>query len=165
MISLKKYLDQAKTESKEYRAPDSKELLPAAVAAYRSALLEMGSCSLNVCPALGEELHQSLGKLAEKLSFDVTREAVESTEKIAQAHLQDWGKRAAKHFQQQTGEVKEILILMARTAESVGERDQRCAKQINEVTNQLQKIANLEPRMSASSTTSARAAVSFASRW
>ena len=33
---------------------------------------------------------------------------------------------------------------MARTAESVGERDARCAKQINEVTNQLQKIANLE---------------------
>jgi superfamily I DNA and RNA helicase len=84
-------------------------------------------------------------KNPEKLSFDIDREAVESTEKIAQEQLQDWGKRTTKHFQQQTGEVKEILIVMAHTAESVGERDQRCAKQINQITNHLQKkIANLE---------------------
>jgi diguanylate cyclase (GGDEF)-like protein len=61
-----------------------------------------------------------------------------------QAQLQEWGKRAAQHSQQRTGEIKEILIAMARTAEAVGERDQRCAKQINEVTSQLQRIANLE---------------------
>lgn len=144
MISLKKYLDQAGLESQERREPDSKELLPAAVAAYRSALLEIGDCTLNVCPNLGEELRQSLRKLAEGLSHKISLEAVEFAEKCAQEQLRDWGTRSAKHFQQQTDDVKEILIVMASTAESVGERDARCAKQINEVTNQLQKIANLE---------------------
>ena len=52
--------------------------------------------------------------------------------------------RTARHYQQKTGEVKELLIVMARTAESVGERDQRCAGQINEVTARLEKIASLD---------------------
>jgi diguanylate cyclase (GGDEF)-like protein len=40
--------------------------------------------------------------------------------------------------------VKELLMVMARAAESVGERDLRCAEQISEVTKQLNSIANLE---------------------
>jgi diguanylate cyclase (GGDEF)-like protein len=59
-------------------------------------------------------------------------------------HLHGWGRLAAMHYQKQTGEVKEILLMMARTAESVGERDQRCAAQITEVTTRLKGIANLE---------------------
>jgi diguanylate cyclase (GGDEF)-like protein len=144
MISLKKYLDAPQADTKKVGKSDAKELLPVTMAAYRSALLEIGSCSLDACPALGEQLQRSLGKLAGNLSCDMSREAVESTEKIVQEQVQDWGTRTAKHFQQQTSEVKEILIVMARTAESVGERDQRCAKQINDVTAQLQRIANLD---------------------
>jgi len=40
--------------------------------------------------------------------------------------------------------VKELLLVMARTAESVGERDQRCAGQINQVTARLKTIASLD---------------------
>jgi flagellar hook-basal body protein len=39
--------------------------------------------------------------------------------------------------------VKEILLVIARTAESVGDRDQRCAQQLNEVTANLNSIASL----------------------
>ena len=42
------------------------------------------------------------------------------------------------------GEVKELLLLLARTAESVGARDQRSAGQISEVTHRLEGIATLE---------------------
>jgi diguanylate cyclase (GGDEF)-like protein len=144
MISLKKYIDQAGNNPKKHSTPDAKEVLPVAIAAFRSALLGMGNCTLDVCPALGKELQQSLGKLEENLSIDITREAVEATGKNVQEQLQDWGKRTTRHFQQRTDEIKEILIVMARTAEAVGERDQRCAIQINEVTAQLQRIASLE---------------------
>jgi hypothetical protein len=40
--------------------------------------------------------------------------------------------------------VKDLLLLMARTAESVGTRDQRCAGQIHEVTSRLTAIASLD---------------------
>jgi diguanylate cyclase (GGDEF)-like protein len=45
---------------------------------------------------------------------------------------------------QKTGEVKELLLVLARTAESVGERDLRCAQQLNEVTARLNQIAGLD---------------------
>jgi diguanylate cyclase (GGDEF)-like protein len=144
MISLKKYLDLAQSDSKKPGVADGNEVLPAAIAAYRSALLEMGSCSRDVCPALGEVLQQRLAKVEEDLSSEITRADIESIEKKVQEHLRNWGSRTARYFQKQTGDVKEILIVMARTAESVGERDQRCAKQIDDVTTQLQRIANLE---------------------
>jgi len=107
-------------------------------------LQEMGSCSLNACPALGTELQESLGRLEEKVSIESTPESVEAVERNVQEQLQDWGRRAALHSQLRTGEIKEILIVMARTAEAVGKRDQRCAQQIYDVTSQLQSIANLD---------------------
>jgi diguanylate cyclase (GGDEF)-like protein len=144
MISIKKYLEQTQTESGGYDEPEKKALLPVTVAAYRSALVEMGNSGQDACPALGGELKQGLGKLGEKLSAKLTCESVEETEIGVRDHLQGWGRRTAQHYRQQTSEVKEILLMMARTAESVGDRDQRCAAQITEVTTRLKGIANLE---------------------
>jgi diguanylate cyclase (GGDEF)-like protein len=144
MISLKKYLDDARAGEFACEATEEESLASAALAAYRSALSEMGSCSLDVCPALGVGLRHSLGKLEASLSPPVRKEAVQATEKKVQEQLQDWGKQTADHYRKQTGEVKELLIVMARTAESVVERDQRCAGQIHEVTTRLEKIASLE---------------------
>jgi diguanylate cyclase (GGDEF)-like protein len=144
MISLKKYLDAAPAETPVPDEPTEENLVSAVLAAYRSALREMGGCSLAACPALGAGSRQGLSKQEATLSPPIRRETVEATEKKVQEQLQDWGKRAAEHSRQQTGEVKNLLIVMARTAESVGERDKRCAGQINEVTTRLERIASLE---------------------
>ncbi len=152
MISIKEYLEQTKTEPVELPPTASYvpilqeqgEILPVTLAAYRSALAEMGNCGQDACPALGEELKQGLGKLEAGLCAEVTGERVEHTETGVREHLRGWGRRAAQHYRQKTNEVKEILLVMARTAESVGERDQRCAQQLNAVTVRLKGIANLE---------------------
>jgi diguanylate cyclase (GGDEF)-like protein len=144
MISIKKYLDAARAGSSAGDMTEEAALASAAIAAYRSALSEIGECSLNTCPALGHSLRQSLGKLEAGLSAAMNPEAVKGTEKKVQEQLQDWGKKTAAHYRKQTGEVKDLLIVMARTAESVGERDQRCAGQMNDVTSRLKTIASLE---------------------
>ena len=155
MISLKKYLDTELTTNeasgepngpahREGSDPGAKALLPATLAAYRSALLEMGQCSLDASPALGPKLQQGLCRLEENLCAAVTPEAIEATEDNVRQHLRSWGQRTANHQRQQVNEVKEILLVMARTAEAVGQRDQRCARQIDEVTTRLKRIANLE---------------------
>ena len=144
MISIKRYLEDTETEPGKHSEPETQSLLPVTVAAYCSSLVEMGNCGQDACPALGGELKQGLGKLEEKLSAKLTSETVKETETGVREHLQGWGRLAAKHYQKQTGEVKEILLMMARTAESVGERDQRCAAQITDVTTRLKSIANLE---------------------
>lgn len=144
MISIKRYLDQTHPEPDKHDEPVANALLPVTIAAYQSALVEMGACGLDACPALGGELKQGLGRLRKNLSKEVSRETVEETETGVREQLRDWGRRAAMYYRQRASEVKEILLVMARTAESVGERDQRCAQQITEVTTRLQGIANLE---------------------
>ena len=144
MISIKRYLEQTETESGAHGEPEAQSLLPVTVAAYRSSLVEMGNCGQDACPALGGELRQGLNKLGEMLSAQLTCESIKETETGVREHLQGWGRLTAMHYRKQTGEVKEILLMMARTAESVGERDQRCADQITDVTTRLKSIANLE---------------------
>jgi diguanylate cyclase (GGDEF)-like protein len=144
MISIKHYLEEPETESGKHGESETQPLLPVTVAAYRSALVDMCNCGQDACPALGGELKQGLGKLEEKLSAKLTCETVKETETGVREHLQGWGRLAAMHYSKQTGEVKEILLMMARTAESVGERDLRCATQITDVTTRLKSIANLE---------------------
>jgi diguanylate cyclase (GGDEF)-like protein len=144
MISLKKYLDSANHGTETPVPAGEGELLGGSVAAYRSALLEMGNSSVLACPALGEDLKQEMGNFAEKLTLPISQEVLSTAEKSVRQKLRDWGKRTAIHYQEKAGEVKEILIVMAHTAESVGARDQRCAQQIRDVTTRLRQIANLD---------------------
>lgn len=144
MISLKKYLDSAQSNCLAVDLPDAGDILPATMTAYRSALLEMGNCSLEACAGQSVELKHSLDELEDRLSIAMSSAAVEATDRCVREQLQDWGRRTARHYRQQTGEVKALLLVMARTAESVGERDQRCAQQIGAITGRLKKIANLE---------------------
>jgi diguanylate cyclase (GGDEF)-like protein len=99
---------------------------------------------MDACPALGEGLKQGLSRLGEDLSIDMSIEEVDATERSVREQLQSWGMSTARLNQQKTREVKELLIVMARTAESVGERDQRCAGQMNAVTTRLERIASLD---------------------
>jgi diguanylate cyclase (GGDEF)-like protein len=144
MISLKTYLDSPHVDSQSDAKPASEDLLSFAVKALRSSLVEMGNCSLCACPPIGKELQQSLGKIEARLERDSSREALESTERSVQQHLQDWGRRTAGHYRRKTEEVRELLIVMAHTAESVGARDVRYSGQMNDVTARLQRIATLE---------------------
>ncbi len=144
MISLKKYLDLDQTDQPKVIRDDPRDVLPAAITAYRSALVEMGSCSTHACPALGNDLKRELGRLEVGLAAGPSLQQVETTQKSVQEQLQEWGRRTAAHYRQTTGEVKDLLLVMARAAEAVGERDQRCTGQLNSVTARLERIASLE---------------------
>jgi diguanylate cyclase (GGDEF)-like protein len=144
MISLKKYLDSNEPDLPKAIGQESRDILPSAIQAYRSALVEMGSCSTHACPALGNDLKRELGRLEAGLATVASREQVESTQEDVQEQLQAWGRRTAAHYRQTTGEVKDLLLVMARAAEAVGERDQRCAGQLNSVSSRLERIASLE---------------------
>jgi diguanylate cyclase len=144
MISLKKYLDGELASPFGDEELSATGILPALLAAFGSVLLEMGNYSLEACPGLGDELKLRLRKLEEGLSLTMSREAVQTTYKDAQEQLREWGQRTARHYREKADEVKELLLTVARTAECVGARDQRCVGQIHAVTDRLQAIASLE---------------------
>ena len=63
MISLKRYLE-SEVDGAD-RKPEMRDMLTVTMAAYRSALSEMGRCGVEACPALGGGLKESLSALAE----------------------------------------------------------------------------------------------------
>lgn len=144
MISLKKYLDGELPSPAEGDAGQEAGILLVTLAAYGSAMLAMGNYSLDACPGLGGGLKQKLGELQAALTAKMTPEQVQATDRALQEQVQEWGRRTAGHHRDQTAEVKELLLVMARTAESVGVRDQRCAGQMTEVTARLKKIVSLD---------------------
>lgn len=141
MISLKKYLDM---EQLGPGAPDPSELFQVTLESYRAALQSMGENAARACPVVGSDLQCLLMTLADRLISDATAALLAETGSQASAHLQQWGDRSAEYSKARTAEIKELLIVLARTAESVGERDHQYADQLSQFTNQLQTISNLE---------------------
>jgi len=143
VISLKKYLDMDPGEACSSQ-PDLNELSSVILESYRAALLAMGKSGARACPAVGSDLQHTLAGLETRLSDNITTSLVKDTEAQVEEQLLQWGGCTAEYFKTKANEVKELLIVLARTAESMGERDQRYANHFSEFTAQLQTIADLE---------------------
>lgn len=144
-IFVNKHYDWQSDKLKQDLGPERHELLSTALFdSYRSALAAMASFGAQACPALGGDLQAPLSAVRESLSEKVSPEAVKEAETRVEEHLQRWGKLFSDYFKQKTNEVKDLLLLLAQTAESAGERDQRYARQFEGVRAGLQAIADLE---------------------
>ena len=143
MISLKKYLDMENAIPDSPEA-ESSELFVAILKSYRSALQAMGRSGTRACPGVGSDLEQALAKLEPGLSGELTPALVIKTEARVEELLLQWGGRSEEYFKAKAKEVKELLIVLAHTAQSLGDRDQRYNSQFSEFTTRLRTIANLE---------------------
>jgi diguanylate cyclase (GGDEF)-like protein len=143
VISLKKYLDMD-VSTPSPREPERSEPLSSILESYRSALLSFGKNAVRVCPAVSSDLQKGLEGIEKQLSGNLTPSLVKETAKRVEDLLQQWGSRTAEHLKAKASEVKELLLTLARTAESVGERDQRYTNQFTQFTTRLKTIANLD---------------------
>lgn len=142
MISLKKYLDM---EIKERRVEgDAPELLPAAIQSYHATLVAAGIAGARACSAVSGDLRLALQKLAEGLEGELTTELLAQTGIQARQELGNWADRTVEYFNAKTAEIKELLLVLARTSASVGERDQKYTQHFQQFTTRLQAISNLE---------------------
>ena len=132
MISIKKLIERT-----------GEDLVPAALDSYRSVLTAMGESGMQACPAVGSTLRENLLHLQEALSAEPTPGLLQQTGQKVEAELVQWGCGAADYFKQRTGEVKEVMMILARTAELTGERDQRYSCQFQEFTGRLEAMADL----------------------
>lgn len=132
MISIKKFIER-----------NAEELFRAALDTYRSVLNVMGQSAVEACSPLGSTLHQNLLRLQAALSADPTPALLEETGQKAESDIRQWGSDAAGYFKQRAGEVKELMMILARTAELTGERDQRYTRQFHEFTGRLEAMADL----------------------
>uniref|UniRef100_Q01XM9 diguanylate cyclase n=1 Tax=Solibacter usitatus (strain Ellin6076) TaxID=234267 RepID=Q01XM9_SOLUE len=133
MISLKKLIES-----------NQKEWAEAALAAYCAALEAMGNSGVRACPPLGMQLQLGLSALQRQLSDNSTVSGVRETQQRVESELGQWGERSAEYYKGKTEEFKEIMMIMARTAETVGDRDQRYSAQLTEFTSKLHSLASMD---------------------
>ncbi|MGB7762597.1 MAG: GGDEF domain-containing protein [Bryobacteraceae bacterium] len=132
MISIKKYLDS-----------NHDELLQPALDCYRAALGAMGATGAQACPPVGTTLQQSLANLQQRISAELTPAQVFETEAGVEKELDGWARSATDYYRQCTDQFKELLVVMAATAEAVGERDSRHEEQFHDFSARLSKIAEM----------------------
>lgn len=138
MISLKKYLDQKDLP------PQHRESNEESVQCYRGLLLAIGKSAVQGSPVLGTDLESALKGLEHRLSVHSSPTALLHTQKQVELQLQEWGERTAEHFKAKADEVKELLIALAKTAESVGDRNQNYTSHFKDLTQRLETIADLD---------------------
>ncbi|MFZ0747272.1 MAG: GGDEF domain-containing protein [Terracidiphilus sp.] len=143
MISLKKYLDMEALEP--FKDEDSFDALNSQTAECFQALLSsIGRSASQVYPNLGVDLEESLKGLQCRLSVSPTFESLNVTEKQVEILLAEWGGRTSGYFKGKADEVKELLIALANAAECVGHKNQGHSRQFKDLTDRLERIADLD---------------------
>ena len=132
MISIKKLIER-----------NGQENCRATLDSYRSVLNAIGESGVQACPPVGFTLRQNLLLLQAALSVESTPGLLQETAQKVEAELAQWGCGAAGYFKQRAVEVKELMLVLAHTAELTGERDQRYSRQFEEFTGRLQAMADL----------------------
>jgi len=133
VISLKRLIES-----------NQEELIAGALRAYRAALDAMGRACAKACPALGVHLQSTLANDQRQLPDHSTLDQLQQIQERVETDLHHWGEQCAGYYQRKTEEFKEILIVMAQTAELVGDRDQRYTKELTEFTSSLHSLACID---------------------
>jgi diguanylate cyclase (GGDEF)-like protein len=142
MISLKHYLDW--TGEKLGNRPSDDSPCKAVLEVYVAALIQMCESGGCACPAREQELKRNMVHVAQTLRQAPTMDAVVASELAVRDVLQGWGRGVAAYYDEKAAEVKDLLLVMSRTAESLGNKDDRIARTIGTVTEQLGSIATLD---------------------
>jgi diguanylate cyclase (GGDEF)-like protein len=143
LISLKKYLDMQPDQPPPPQPPVN-DLFLVVLESYRAVLLAMGNSGVRACPASGSDLQHALASLERPLFAKLTVPLIKETEGQVEERLRQWGECTAEYFKTKADEVKELLLVLARTAESMGDRDHRYANHFSELTARLHTIADLD---------------------
>jgi diguanylate cyclase (GGDEF)-like protein len=143
LISLKKYLDN-QADQPYISEPDPGELFEPALKSYCSSLLAMGKSAARACAVVGADLQHHLAGLEGRLHRNLTPSLFQETGRKVEDELEQWGGRTADYLKAKAREAKELLLALAQTAESLGERDHRHTSHFTQFTSRLQAIADLE---------------------
>jgi diguanylate cyclase (GGDEF)-like protein len=144
VISIKKYLEASTLPAATNDEVDPKKVLPAAIACCLESLRAMGRSATRASVLPESHLEEQLTVLETLLAGRTTVGNMEELQAQTKARLETWAERTIKHVKERTDGVKEMLLLLAGTAEAVGERDRRYANRFEDLTAELHSIAQLE---------------------
>jgi diguanylate cyclase (GGDEF)-like protein len=132
MISLRRQIDA-----------HTQRLLDATSSAYHSALTSMGSNAERALPGVDFPLSANLAALRDRLRNDVGPDTMAQTQDAVDGELSQWSDSVERHLKEKANEFREMMLVMANTAQNVAARDKRYAGRFREITTRLNEIGNL----------------------
>ena len=148
MISIRKYLGKFLPEAAESCSSGSNSeatvsALNESFTEYRSLLLTVGECTERAAPFLGPEMMEQISTHASRVSVLPRCEGSLATLNLEICRdLQQWADRAAELQKQQDRELKEIIGVVAKTAETIGKRDEKYSSEIGAMALHLRAVAD-----------------------
>ncbi len=133
VISFKRYLDRREDE-----------LYQVALDSYRAAIQAIQDSGSQAHPQFADEFQQGLARLRQRLTDEVSAEALTETQEQLETQLAAWGAKGQGYLQQKTEEVKEILLALAQMTAKASERDANLTGRLGDFTTHLETIAGLD---------------------
>jgi len=140
MISIKKYLDERTRAKPGKTAGDPFSIV---VDAYRSALAATARATSNGSPH-GVELGNRLVALDQRIAAKPGTAVIQKAEGEFEALLAIWSKMEETESCAKDNEIKELILALAKTAETVVAHDQKNASHLGTVSRDLERIGNLD---------------------
>lgn len=141
MISLKKYLDDGNCHPAADRMTDPFQSL---LSAYLASVKQIGECGREVSADLAIDLVRGIARASDSLKAHPTIDGIVSSELAVREALRSWGNRVIEHQEQCAKDVKDLLLVTSRTAESLGCRDDRFVRHMEDLSSKLASIATLD---------------------
>lgn len=132
MISLRKQIDA-----------HTQQLLDATSKAYLAALTSMGVNAERALPGVDFPISSNLAVLRDRLQTDVGPETLARAQDAVDGELSLWSDSVERHLKEKANEFREMMLVMANTAQNVTARDKRYAGRFREITSRLNEIGNL----------------------
>jgi len=110
---------------------------------YRTIIRLFGHNASLDGSAHGIELDRKLGEVDQSLAAEPNAACIQKCEARIQSDIQVWGKCVAEDSKKKAEEVKEFLLSLAQTAETIGNRDKNHTVQFSRLSGDLEKIGDL----------------------
>ncbi len=139
MISLLKHIEDYR--EKLLDQPKAKSTSSPA-SPYRSLLFAIGESVPRAVPGVGSELERNLAELQQLMDGGERKESLEHASSHLRQELNRWADDALRHHNENERELREIIGVVSRAAEAVGQRDERYGKEIGGVAGKMRSIAD-----------------------
>ncbi len=139
MISLLKHIEDYR--EKLVDRPKAKSAGPPA-SPYRSLLYAIGESVPRAVPGVGSELERNLAELQQLMDGGERKESLEHASAHVRQELNRWADDALRQHNENERELREIIGVVSRAAEAVGQRDERYGKEIGGVAGKIRSIAD-----------------------
>ena len=122
----------------------SEEVLRAVLESFGATLVAVGEAGQKACPPAGEDFRKSLTELRKTLNAEASPESIGETQQRLEAELLAWGDQASQVYSEKSGELKEVLLIVATAASDIAQRDEKYALQFSSLTDRLQATAQMD---------------------